>query len=82
MMDNMPDIPTFMLRGHPDCVAKPVEVAPVRKRSPEAIARQINRECAEMLARHHKKVLAKSRKDRKARKIKKKHDAVLPEHRY
>lgn len=76
------EIPTFMLRGHPDCKVEAVEVIPVRKRSPEAIARQINRECAELLARNHKKVLVQARKDRKARVVKKKQDAILPEHRY
>lgn len=82
MMTDDIEIPTFMLRGHPNCTVEAVEVTPVRKRSPEAEARQINRECAELLARNHKRVLAQARKDRKARVVKKKQDAVLPEHRY
>ena len=81
LMD-MQTIPTFMLRGHPDCKVEAVEVLPARKHSPEFEARKTNRDCAERLAYHHKKFLAQARKDRKANKIKKALDAILPEHRY
>lgn len=58
----MQDIPPFLLRGHPDCIAEANDARP-RRESDLTRVRRLGRECRELNAKW-RKIKARERKKR------------------